>query len=240
MASDKEEVTCPLLLDYSAAFNTVDHDILLTILEDSFGIAGTALNWIRSFLVGRYQIFQIRRDKSSRMIVLYGLPQGTIKGPLMYILYIWKVSLRNMGWGCTSTLMTLNSTTTHMWTISIGPQQLSKHASRTYVVQFSSQCRLKLNPTKTELIWMGRAHAIGKLSQQPRLSMNSNEVSSSSSVRDVGLIIDSGLTLATHVSIVARNCFYQLRRIRQAKKCLDEFRLREDFSPCSSPFMTGQ
>ena len=56
--------------------------------------------------------------------------------------------------------------------------------------------------------------------------MNSNEVSSSSSVRDLGLIIDSGLTLATHVSIVARNCFYQLRRIRQAKKGLDEASVR--------------
>ena len=84
------------------------------------------------------------------------------------------------------------------------------------------QSTLKLNPTKTELIWLNRAHAIEKLPQQPRLHMNSNEVLSSSSVLDLGLIIDSGLTLATHVSIVARNCFYQLRRIRQAKKGLDE------------------
>ena len=67
MASDKEEVTCPLLLDYSIAFDTVDHDILLTILKDVFRITGTALDWIRSFLVGRYQIFQDGQDKSSRV-----------------------------------------------------------------------------------------------------------------------------------------------------------------------------
>ena len=90
------------------------------------------------------------------------------------------------------------------------------------IVQWSSQRRLKLNPTKTELIWLDRAHAIERLPQQPRLRMSSNDLTSSSSVRVLGVIIDSGLTLATHVSIVARNCFYQLRRIRQAKKNLDE------------------
>ena len=78
------------------------------------------------------------------------------------------------------------------------------------------------NPSKTELIWLDRAHSIGKLQQQPLIRLNSQELSSSPSVRDLGVIIDSGLTLTTHVSILARTCFYQLRRIRQAKKNLDE------------------
>jgi len=90
------------------------------------------------------------------------------------------------------------------------------------IVQWSSQRRLKLNPSKTELIWLDRAHSIGKLQQQPLIRLNSQELSSSPSVRDLGVIIDSGLTLTTHVSILARTCFYQLRRIRQAMKNLDE------------------
>ena len=71
-------------------------------------------------------------------------------------------------------------------------------------------------------IWLDRAHSIGKLQQQPLIRLNSQELSSSPSVRDLGVIIDSGLTLTTHVSILARTCFYQLQRIRQAKKNLDE------------------
>ena len=54
------------------------------------------------------------------------------------------------------------------------------------------------------------------------IRLNSQELSSSPSVRDLGVIIDSGLTLTTHVSILARTCFYLLRRIRQAKKNLDK------------------
>jgi len=65
----------------------VDHGILLSILEKSFGVTGTALDWIRSFLVGRFQIFQIGPDKSNAVIVFFGLPQSTILGPLFYIVY---------------------------------------------------------------------------------------------------------------------------------------------------------
>ena len=75
------------------------------------------------------------------------------------------------------------------------------------IVQWSSQRRLKLNPSKTELIWLDRAHSSGKLQQQPLIRLNSQELSSSPSVRDLRVIIDSGLT---HVSILARTCFYQL------------------------------
>ena len=52
-----------------------------------FGVTGTALDWIQSFLVGRFQIFQIGSDQSSAVIVFFGLPQGTILGPLFYIVY---------------------------------------------------------------------------------------------------------------------------------------------------------
>ena len=94
-------------------------------------------------------------------------------------------------------------------------------------------------PSKTELIWLDRAHSIGKLQQQPLIRLNSRELSSSPSVWDLGVIIDSGLTLTTHVSILARTCFYQLRRIRQAKKNLDEDRPCQNISPCTSPLTPG-
>ena len=155
------------------------------------------------------------------MIVLYGLPQGTIIGPLMYILYIADLESLIEKHGVRMNLYADDTQLyDHSHVNNLDRSIATLEACLENIVQWSSQRRLKLNPTKTELIWLDRAHAIGKLPQQPRLCMNSNEVSSSSSVRGLGLIIDSGLTLATLVSIVARNCFYQLQRIRQARKCL--------------------
>ena len=108
-----------------------------------------------------------------------------------------------------------------------------EHASRTYVVQFSSQRRLKLNPTKQNSSGWTEPHAIGKLSQQPRLRMTRMKYPIKFFIgprfgNDYRLWLnpgDSYVSLSLSLSLLARNCFYQLRRIRQAKKCLDEFNL---------------
>ena len=108
------------------------------------------------------------------------------------------------------------------------------------IVQWSSQRRLKLNPSKTELIWLDRAHSIGKLQQQPLIRLNSRESSSSPSVRDLGVIIDSGLTLTTHVSILARTCFYQLRRILYAAVHFSPLRIYVTSATSTTTTTTGE
>ena len=74
-------------MDTSAAFDNVDHGILLERLETSFGVVGRPLLWLRAFLSGRSQsvVFGSTRSEWSR--VTFGLPQGSILGPLLYILY---------------------------------------------------------------------------------------------------------------------------------------------------------
>jgi hypothetical protein len=157
------------------------------------------------------------------VIVFFGLPQGTILGPLFYIVYTADIETIIEKHGVK---MHLYADDTQLYDHSrvnnIERSMAALEACLQDIVQWSSQRRLKLNPSKTELIWLDRAHSIGKLQQQPLIRLNSQELSSSPSVRDLGVIIDSGLTLTTHVSILARTCFYQLRRIRQAKKNLDE------------------
>ena len=84
---DKQEVTLLGLLDLSAAFDCVDHDILLTRLERTFGITGSVLNWIRSFLLDRTQQVTFRGQLSAIMKLIYGVPQGSVLGPLLFLLY---------------------------------------------------------------------------------------------------------------------------------------------------------
>ena len=76
-----------LLLDLSAAFNTVNHSLLLSRLENSFGITGTVLQWFHSYLTGRSQLVEINDTKSSVRDLTVGVPQGSVLGPILYLLY---------------------------------------------------------------------------------------------------------------------------------------------------------
>ena len=76
------------LLDLSSTFDTVDHGILLTRLsQQSFGIRGDALSWMRSYLSGRCYTVRFGGTESSSRHMLFGVPQGSVLGPLLFVLY---------------------------------------------------------------------------------------------------------------------------------------------------------
>ena len=79
---DKKLGVVLLIIDLSAAFDTVDHNVLLNILEFKFRITGAALTWFKSFLSGRFQCVKIGDSLSPFLPVLFGVPQGSILGPL--------------------------------------------------------------------------------------------------------------------------------------------------------------
>ena len=76
-----------MLLDLSAAFDSVDHAALLQRLRVSYGLDGTVINWFASYLSGRTQCVRSLRSSSSPSALLYGVPQGSVLGPIIFLLY---------------------------------------------------------------------------------------------------------------------------------------------------------
>ena len=84
---DENKIPFSVFLDLSKAFDTLDHDILLHKLQ-YYGITGTALDWFRSYLTERYQYVDYNGASSSMKLLTTGVPQGSILGPLLFIIYM--------------------------------------------------------------------------------------------------------------------------------------------------------
>ena len=99
-----------LELNYAAAFDTVDHSIMINRLETNFGIAGKALQWISSYLTGRTISVCVDGVESMKRVVKHGVPQGSVLGPILFVLYITPLRdyLQDTMFNTTCMLMTYN------------------------------------------------------------------------------------------------------------------------------------
>ena len=223
LAADGGQVTALCLLDLTAAFDTVDHDLLLLRLERQFGIHGVALQWFRSYLQGRSFRVIYGGSTSTTIHIACSVPQGSVLGPRLFILY--KADLAEV--------VEKHNVNIHVFA---DDTQLYQHCHRremTTTVRQLEQClvdvshwmsanRLKLNPEKTELLWAGSRYSQSWLgSTGLSLRMESDSIMASDHVRVLGVTFSSDLSLDKHVSNVCAACFFWLRQLRRVRRSLD-------------------
>ena len=98
---DEGSMTTLIMLDLSAAFDVIDHLILLNYLEFSFGIREKALNWVKSYLNDRIKCVSVVDKTSPDVSLLFGVPQASVLGPKNYCMYT-KTSCRASSDKCLS------------------------------------------------------------------------------------------------------------------------------------------
>ena len=206
-------------MDYSSAFDTVDHSLLLLVLKNVFNINDSPLLWIKSYLADRFVYVSLNHSSSIPSTSTYGVPQGSILGPLLFILYVSELSniisshnLNSLSYADDSHLYACFDQSSLKTTMS------SISTCLTSIENWSTSMSLKLNPSKFELIYFDR---VGKLTKDS-CNFSSNVIEPSNHIRSLGFIFDSKLTLSNQICSVTKCSYFHLQRIRQLLPYLDD------------------
>ena len=224
-AVDRGEVTALALLDLSAAFDTVDHQTLIEVLRERFAINGVALSWFKSYLTGRSQSFSVDGTMSPPARVGCSVPQGSVLGPLEFISYTEDVT----------EIFHRHLISYHIFADDKQLHCAGKISETTDIRQQLQNCitdiqnwcasrRLQLNALKTELIWFGSHANMRKIASVADLTLTvgGDVITPVTLVRDLGVYLDSELTMKQHINRTVSSCFFQLRRLRQIRRSAGE------------------
>ena len=221
---DNHNVSILVLLDLSAAFDTVDHEILLKVLKTRFGVAEVALHWFQSYITERSQTFQVGSMQSGPYDVSCSVPQGSVLGPQEFIAYTDEFGSSNDLHGIEHFVYADDMQLTANSKISDIPVLINRIQS---CVQSSfdwfAARRLQPNPLKTEVIWFGTGANLKKLDDiDLNLQFGADSIKPCKLVKDLGVWLDSELSMKQHISRTVRVCFYQLRRLKQVRRVLGQ------------------
>ena len=219
---DNHNITIASFLDLSSAFDTIDHDILLERLEKSYGICGMVLKWFTSYITDRFQFVSIDSKKSSPSKLEFGVPQGSVLGPVLFSLYTQSLSYEISKHNCQFHKYaddTEISNSTEAEAISYAKQELNNcfHDVSTWM----SNNKLKLNPDKTEVLIVGTNHQLKELDTKD-INLGQNTFCFQPCIKYLGFKLDSCLSMSDQINSVSRSCYFDLRRISSIRKYLTD------------------
>ena len=219
-AVDQGYVAVIGLLNMSAAFDTVNHDILLERLATSFGMAGTSLAWLRSFLTGRSQQVSFMGGLSSIGLITTGVSQDSILGPLLFLLYSADVPLVAYQHGLGIHCYADDGQIYVFDKAAAAVGMINKFASCIKEIdRWMPSNRLKLNSEKIQFIWLGSQQQLSKVGVD-RIHLGNHSVTAQSTVCNLGIHLDGQLTMKVHVQRISRTSLYQLWQLRSVRRSL--------------------
>ena len=220
-AMDKGKVTALTLLDLSAAFDTIDHSILLKRLEKFFGISGSALHWLSSYLVDRSQQIKLDDTLSPKVTLPFGVPQGSVLGPILFTLYTTPLSTVIQGQSISHHLYADDSQLYISFSSADSVSSLnSLKCCLDSVLRWMLSNKLKLNPGKTEFILIGHKQQREKYSSQFPVSLMGVDTKPSETARNLGVVFDQDFNFRKHINQVFGSCFYHIRDLRRIRRHL--------------------
>ncbi len=220
---EKQQVTLLVLIDLSAAFDTVDHDIALQVLRSKYGISGVALEWHKSYLSGRMQCVNINGTHSEISKLAYGVPQGSCLGPVLFTQYassLFDVIYQHLDDGH-------GFADDHQLYLPFSASSILSQQEAIYRMEnclcdikaWMLSYKLKMNDSKTEFMIVSSRQQLDKLCVDS-IRVGDSVVKAVDNVRDLGAYLDKNMSMGTHINAKCTAAFKQLYNLRRIRKYL--------------------
>lgn len=222
---DRGEVSCVILLDLSAAFDTIDKTILLNRLKYRFGFGGEIIAWLSSYLTNRSQSVEIGNTESDKIALTVGVPQGSLLGPNLFLKYITPI-----GEICRKHKIGYHGYADD--TQNYLAFRITEQGSRQKCIEKLQNCileirdfmvvnKLKLNEDKTEFLLVGTKQQLNKLDLPMTIKVCGEDIKSVDCVRNLGFYMDSQMKNDKHINKIVSTAYLTLRNIRAVRYKLD-------------------
>ena len=212
--------TILVLLDMSSAFDTLDHNFLIHRLS-AIGITGISFNWFTSYITNCSSSVRINTHSSPSRSITHGVPQGSVLGPLLFNIYLFPmfdiftdypdISFHTYA---DDLQLYLNCTDSPTY----APDRLSSCIKSIH--HWLTSNSLKLNPTKTEAIFLHLPLRSSTLPEPPPISLDNTSLPYSQHIRNLGFHLDSTLSLDSHLIHMHKSIHYHLHCLRLIRRSI--------------------
>lgn len=198
-ALDKGDLVGVILVDFRKAFDLVDHNILLRKME-LYKLNQNTLKWFRSYLTDRKQKVSFKNAQSDYENVKYGVPQGSILGPLLFLLFVNDLPLH------TNVMTDLYADDATIYDIRTSKEEIERKL-QTAVINLASWCKkngMVINTDKTKAMIITTRQRRSRIDDNIQIFLNDIQLSTVSNEKVLGVQIDNNLSWREHVSKVAK------------------------------------
>lgn len=226
LSQEMKETTCLSLLDFSKAFDTLNHNLLLAKLH-YFGLSEQSVNFLRAYLTQRSHCVGIKKDfsllKSPYTPMTAGVPQGSILGPLLFSLYVAdmndELSHSKLQQYADDSQLYL-SFTNENYIIS----NLQYNIDINRIDKFATDHNLKLNTSKSCVLFFESSKArVTGITKNFKVEINNVLLPVVAEAKNLGIHVDSKLTFNSHIKNKLTNAYCRLKKLNIYKKFLPPF-----------------